>query len=200
MRERMRKAPVMMSRPRGGNRYAPENPLPAIKKAVALAAEFVEIDIRTTRDGKFVLMHDAQVNRTTNGKGKVNDLTLTEIRDLDAGSWFGKPFTGVRVPTLDEALEALGKRTSIYLDAKDISPEALVSAVKNHGLLERHVVFQGASYLARLKGLDARFRLLPPLRTTADLTKVESLKPYGVDAKWRGLSKELIGACHNKGI
>jgi glycerophosphoryl diester phosphodiesterase len=200
MRDRVHKWPVMMACHRGANRYAPENTLPAIKTAIALGADFVEIDIRTSRDGKFVLMHDSTVNRTTNGKGRVNDLTLAEIRDLDAGSWFGKQFKGVRVPTLEEALEALGKHTSIYLDAKDISPEALASAVKNHGLLERHVVYQGASYLTKLKGLDDRLRPLSPLRTAADLTKLESIRPYGVDANWRALSKELMVECHKKGI
>jgi glycerophosphoryl diester phosphodiesterase len=200
MRDRVHQWPVMMSCHRGANRYAPENTLPAIRIAVALGADFVEIDIRTTRDGKFVLMHDATVNRTTNGKGRVNDLRLAEIRDLDAGSWFGRPFQGVRVPTLDEALEALGKRASIYLDAKDISPEALASAVKSHGLLERHVVYQGAGYLTKLKGLDHRLRPLAPLRTAADLSKLESLRPYGVDASWRALSKGLMDECHKKGI
>jgi glycerophosphoryl diester phosphodiesterase len=200
MRDRTGKWPVLMSCHRGGNRYAPENTLPAIKTAVALGADFVEIDIRTTKDGKFVLMHNGTVNRTTNGKGRVNDLTFAEIRDLDAGSWFGKPHQGVRVPTLDEALAALGKQTSIYLDAKDIAPDALASAIKNHGLLERHVVYQSAAYMLKLKALDNRFRPLPPLRTAADLAKLEAVGPYAVDANWRALSKELIEDCHKRGI
>jgi glycerophosphoryl diester phosphodiesterase len=200
MRDRLPRWPVMMSCHRGGNRYAPENTLPAIKTAVALGADFAEIDIRTTKDGKFVLMHDATVNRTTNGKGKVNDLTLAEIRDLDAGSWFGRQYREVRVPALDEALDALGKHTGIYLDAKDIAPEALASAIKNHGLLERHVVYQRPAYLTKLKALDTRFRPLPPLRTPGDLAKLEPVRPFGVDANWRALSKDLMHECHDRGI
>src|SRR5262249_31801739 len=126
--------PVKVACHRGANRYAPENTLPAIELAAALGADFVEIDIRTTKDGKLVLMHDATVNRTTNGKGKVSDLTLDETRKLDAGAWFGKPFAGTRVPTLDEGLAALGNKTGVYLDAKDVAPEALLDAVKAHGL------------------------------------------------------------------
>lgn len=200
MRDRAPKWPVMISCHRGGNRYAPENTLPAIKTAVALGADFVEIDIRTTKDGKFVLMHDSTVNRTTNGKGRVNDLMLAEIRDLDAGVWFGRQYKGVRVPLLDEALEALGKQTSIYLDSKDIAPEALLSAIKNHGLFDRHVVYQSAGYLTKLKALDGRVRPMPPLRSAADLTRLESAKPYAVDANWRVLSKEVINDCHKRGI
>src|SRR5262249_55265625 len=129
-RDRIPKWPVMVSCHRGANRYAPENTLPAIRMAVALGGDYVEIDLRTTKDGQLLLMHHATVNRTTNGTGRVNALTLAEIRTLDAGAWFGKPFAGTRVPTLDEALAALGERTAVYLDAKDITPEALLAAVE----------------------------------------------------------------------
>jgi glycerophosphoryl diester phosphodiesterase len=199
-RARRPKWPVMVACHRGANRYAPENTLPAITAAVALGADYVEIDIRTTKDGHFVLMHDATVNRTTDGTGRVRDLSLAEIHKLDAGAWFGKPFAGTRVPTLDEALAALGHTTAVYLDAKDIAPEPLRAAVKNHGLFDRHVVYQSAEYAARLKKLDARLRPLPPLRSAADLEKVAAVKPYGVDANWRALSKELVAACHEKGL
>ncbi|VTR91272.1 glycerophosphoryl diester phosphodiesterase : Glycerophosphoryl diester phosphodiesterase OS=Singulisphaera acidiphila (strain ATCC BAA-1392 / DSM 18658 / VKM B-2454 / MOB10) GN=Sinac_4751 PE=4 SV=1: GDPD: GDPD [Gemmata massiliana] len=199
-RKRITKWPVMVACHRGANRYAPENTLAAIKTAVALGADFVEIDIRTTKDGKFVLMHDSTVNRTTNGTGKVSDLTLEEVQKLDAGSWFGKPFAGTRVPTLAEGLAALGNKTGVYLDAKDITPEALLAAIKEHDLFERHVVYQSVAYCAKLMKLDARVRAIPPLKTVADLEQVAEIKPYGVDANWRILSKEMIAACHEKGI
>lgn len=192
--------PVAASFHRGANRYAPENTLPAIETAVTLEADYVEIDVRTTKDGKFVLMHDVAVNRTTNGQGKVRDLTLAEIRRLDAGSWFGKPYSGVGVPTLDEALSALGDTAGVYLDAKDIAPEALLAAVKEHGLFDRHVFYQSAGYLATMKKLDARVRPLPPLRSAADLQRLADLKPYAVDASWRALSGQLITSCHARGI
>ncbi|MBY0456062.1 MAG: glycerophosphodiester phosphodiesterase family protein, partial [Gemmataceae bacterium] len=191
-RKRIAKWPVKVAFHRGANRYAPENTLPAIKTAVALHADFVEIDIRTTKDGKFVILHDSTLDRTTNGKGKVADLTLAEVQELDAGAWFGKPFAGTRVPTLDEALAALGPKTGVYLDAKDIAPEALIAAVKDHDLFERHVVYQGLDYCAKLTKLDNRVRTLPPLKAVADLEKVAEIKPYGVDSAWRILSKEMI--------
>jgi glycerophosphoryl diester phosphodiesterase len=199
-RARLANWPVMIAHHRGANRYAPENTLPAIRTAVALGADYVEIDIRTTKDGQFVLMHDASVDRTTDGTGRVNELTLAEIRTLDAGSWFGKPFAGTRVATLDEALAAFGPRTAVYLDAKDISPAALLAVVKNHGLLDRHVVYQSAGYAAKLKTLDARVRTLLPLRRASDLAKLVELRPFGVDASWRALSRELIAESHEMSI
>lgn len=90
---------------RGGARTAPENTLAAIKLAAANGADGVEIDVRVTSDGTPVLMHDATLERTTNGKGKVAGTTLAQLRDLDAGSWFDKKFCGEPVPTLAEALK-----------------------------------------------------------------------------------------------
>jgi glycerophosphoryl diester phosphodiesterase len=167
---------------------------------VQLGADYVEIDIRPTRDGVYVLLHDRTLARTTTGRGPLAKLTRAEVGKLDAGRWFGKPFAGTKVPTLDEALAALGPRAHVYLDAKDIPPEQLLAAIKKHGLMERHVVYQSPAYLARLKRLAPGARLLPPLRQAADLDKVAELKPYGVDARWSALSKKLIADCHARGI
>ena len=113
---------------RGASRDAPENTLPALEKSIRLGADLVEFDIRTTRDGRHVLLHDATLNRTTDGKGPVRDRTGAEIHQLDAGFWFGRPFRGTPVPTLDEFLDAAGRRVELYVDAKDIAPEALVES------------------------------------------------------------------------
>ena len=77
----------------------------AFKRALALGATFIETDLQLSRDARFVAMHDATVDRTTNGRGAVHDLTLAELRRLDAGSWFGSEFSGERIPTLEEILE-----------------------------------------------------------------------------------------------
>jgi len=89
---------------RGAYERAPENTLPGIAEAVALGAPMIEIDVRLSRDGVAVLMHDATVDRTTNGRGAVADLTLEELRRLDAGSHKGERFAETRIPTFREAL------------------------------------------------------------------------------------------------
>jgi len=79
---------------RGASGNAPENTMAAFRKAVALGATFIETDLQLSRDARFVAIHDATVNRTTNGQGAVHDMTLAELRRLDAGSWFGSEFVG----------------------------------------------------------------------------------------------------------
>jgi glycerophosphoryl diester phosphodiesterase len=200
VRKRLPKWPVKIAYHRGANRYAPENTLPAIRKAVQLGADYVEFDIRPTQDGAYVLLHDRTLNRTTTGKGPLSKLSRAEVEKLDAGRWFGKPFAGTKVPALEDVLLALGPHAHAYLDAKDIPPEKLLAAIEKHGLMKRHVVYQSPAYLARLKRLSPAVRLLPPLRSAAELDKVAELRPYGVDARWSALSKKLIADCHARGI
>lgn len=94
---------------RGAMSTHPENTLPALEEAVHLGAHMIEFDIQLTKDGALVLMHDATVDRTTDGKGKVADLTLAEIKALDAGSKLDKRFASTRVPTFEEALAVFPK-------------------------------------------------------------------------------------------
>lgn len=90
---------------RGASGYAPENTLAAFRRAVEIGAQFIETDLQISRDGHFVAIHDASLRRTTNGYGRVEDLTLSELKALDAGSWFAPAFAGERIPTLGEILE-----------------------------------------------------------------------------------------------
>ena len=88
----------------------------------------------------------------------------------------------------------------VYLDAKDIAPEVLDSAIKQHGLYERHVVFQSVDYCDKLRILDPKVRTMPPLGRLDELDKVAAIKPYAVDAKWSILSQQMIDDCHRRGI
>lgn len=92
---------------RGDAAVAPENTLPAIQSAVEKGAHMIEFDVGATKDGHLVILHDNTVDRTTNGKGKLVDLTFDEVRALDAGAWFDEKFAGTQVPTLRETLEII---------------------------------------------------------------------------------------------
>ena len=193
---------VMVAHHRGASRYAPENTLEALAKAAALGADYVEFDVRTTRDGAFVLLHDGGLDRTTGGEGPVRDQTAAAIAGLDAGSWFGRPFAGARVPTLDAFLDAV-KPTDLglYVDAKDIAPEALAAALERHGLTDRAIVYQGPDYLEALKSVAPTLRRMPPLRDPSELDALaDRLRPAAVDVRWTILSKDLIDRCHARGI
>jgi glycerophosphoryl diester phosphodiesterase len=94
---------------RGHSIAAPENTLAALTATIENGGTSAEIDCMLSSDGEIVLMHDHFLDRTTDGSGLVARTTLKDIRDLDAGSWFGGKFSGERVPTLHEAVEHAGK-------------------------------------------------------------------------------------------
>ncbi len=106
---------------RGDNKNAPENTLPAFELAVQKGAHQIEFDVQRTRDGRLVIMHDVDVRRTTNGEGRVSDMTFDEIRALDAGAWFAPEFAGTRVPTLEETLTVIPRQIlcNVHLKGDD---------------------------------------------------------------------------------
>lgn len=103
---------------RGASGSAPENTLNAVRQALRQGADAVEVDLRQTKDGVVVLMHDPSVDRTTNGAGIVGNITYSDIAPLDAGSWYGAEFAGQRVPTLDDLLSEVQGRTMLLLEVK----------------------------------------------------------------------------------
>lgn len=152
---------------RGMLRHAPENTLPAFAVCLELGMGF-ELDIRTTKDGHLVVLHDDSVERTTDGPSKsVRDLTLAEIKQLDAGSWFDAAFAGERVPTLEETLSLIKKRkrgpTVIALNVKQLTRDGeakLVALVDKYNLLDESFAFdQAAEMSRRLKTLNPNFRI-----------------------------------------
>src|SRR5580704_13968839 len=103
---------------RGEHLHHPENTIPAFQEAIRVGADFIEVDVQTTSDGKLVLSHDGTVNRCTNGTGKVSEMTFDQIEALDAGIKRGPEFAGVKVPTFDQVLDLAHGRIGIYVDVK----------------------------------------------------------------------------------
>ena len=103
---------------RGFSASAPENTLPAFQNAIDAGADMIEFDIRLTRDNQFVVIHDATLERTTNGRGIVENHTLSELQTLDAGSWFGREFAGTVLPSLSETLDLCRNRILVNIEVK----------------------------------------------------------------------------------
>ncbi|QBP41984.1 glycerophosphodiester phosphodiesterase [Paenisporosarcina antarctica] len=103
---------------RGAAGYAPENTMAAFDKAIEMKADYIEMDIQRTKDGELVIIHDTSVDRTTDGSGYVRDLTLNELRSLDAGSWKGTEFAGEKIPTFDQVLDKYHGKIGILLELK----------------------------------------------------------------------------------
>ena len=95
---------------RGASYFEPENTLRSFRRAVEMGADRVEVDVRLSKDNKLVVIHDPRVDRTTNGTGRVKDMTLQELKSLDAGK-------GEKIPTLQEVIDAL-KDTKLVIEMK----------------------------------------------------------------------------------
>ncbi len=124
---------------RGAAAYAPENTLVSFMKAREMGADWFELDVRLSKDGEVVVMHDDTVDRTTNGHGYVRDLTLHELKQLDAGAWKGEEFAGERIPTLAQCLDYAKFKIGVYIEIKscDDDTELLAQAVQRaEGLKE----------------------------------------------------------------
>lgn len=130
---------------RGASVKAPENTVAAFKLAGQLGADMFELDVSLTKDGEMVIMHDATVDRTTDGTGKVSDLTLAQIKTLDAGSWKGAQFTGERVPTLEDTfVNREGQMINIEIKANvpnvEETADKVVALIQRYGLQKNVVV------------------------------------------------------------
>ena len=125
---------------RGASAAAPPNTLVAFEKAIELGADGIEFDVHLSADGVPVVIHDFTVDSTTDGSGRVAEMTLAQLKHLDAGSHFDRAFAGERIPTLGEVLEAVGSRLLLNIELKSTSlrdnglEQAVIAQVEQHSL------------------------------------------------------------------
>ena len=105
---------------RGARDVAPENTLAAFEAAIAATADGIELDVQACATGEIVVLHDASVDRTTNGSGALGAMSFSAVRSLDAGRWFADRFAGERIPTLDEALELAKGNLMVNVEIKSV--------------------------------------------------------------------------------
>ena len=133
---------------RGASAYEPENTLRAFRKAIELGADMIEVDVRLSRDGHPVIMHDATVDRTTDGTGYVRDKTLAELKGLDAGH-------GEQIPTLQEAMELVQGRCGLYIELKEReAARPVVDAIHANGFKGVIVGSSDPDSIREVKRLD----------------------------------------------
>lgn len=176
----------------GSSADRPPNTLIGIQRAIEAGAHVAEIDARTSKDGTLICLHDEDVDRTTDGKGKVANMTLTELKRLDAGSKFAPKFAGERVPTLREVLALSKGKISVMIDLKESDEgyaKKIAAEVKEHGEPKRVVL--GVRSVEHAK----RFRtLLPSARQIGLIPTKDDIKTFaaaGVEVirlwpKWLG--------------
>jgi len=128
---------------RGACALAPENTIASFKLAVEHGADFIELDAKLSSDGVVMVIHDPTVDRTTNGTGTVNQMTLAQLKELDAGSKFDIKYAGEKIPTLDEVFKAVGKDILINVELTNYASQTdqlipeVAELVKANGLEER---------------------------------------------------------------
>lgn len=213
---------------RGASGYAPEHTFYSYDKSHnAIGASYIEIDLQMTKDGHLVAMHDETVDRTTNGTGRVDQYTLEELKQLDAGSTFNEQnpqyansnYEGAQIPTLDEILERYGTDANYYIETKspDVYPgmeEKLLDTLNKHQLLNEqslkkgHVMVQSFSQesLLKMKNLNSNvplIRLLDkgelPNMTQQDFNYIKQYA-IGVGPEYTDLTKENVTNLKNTGF
>jgi glycerophosphoryl diester phosphodiesterase len=201
---------------RGHSIAVPENTLEAYRRAIELGVEMIECDVNMTRDGELVMIHDWTVDRTTDGTGRVRDLSLEEIAALDAGSWFGAEFSGLRVPTTAETIE-LAREAQILMcfEVKGETPadylrtgEALADLLAGRDALEW--AFMSSYDHEALAAAKARVPdlLLAPERLPDDvppppgegLRQAQALGSPVLQNHWRFVTPELVQSLHDQDI
>ena len=188
---------------RGGT-GAPENTLAAFRHAIALGVDFVEMDVRATRDGHLVLMHDGSVDRTTNGHGAVADLDFATIRSLDAGRKCAPRFAGEKVPTLDEVLDLCRGRVNVYLDYKAGPVKDIVQALIRHRMRRHVVVYGDVDELSEWKRVSPSIPVMPSpgndARAPGGLARFLAILPAEVlDGSVRDWTPDLVREAHSLG-
>jgi glycerophosphoryl diester phosphodiesterase len=152
---------------RGASGHTPENTISAIKKAIELNSTYVEIDVHLTKDRKVVVFHDDSLARTTNGQGQIGSKTLSELKTLDAGTWFSREFSGEKIPSLAEVLKLNFKSSKLIIEIKNVNniydgiEKNILELVKTSSF-KNEVIYKSFSseVLEKIHLIDSRSKIL----------------------------------------
>lgn len=184
---------------RGASGYAPEHTITSYKLGDKMHGDYIEIDLQMTKDGQLIAMHDETLDRTTDGTGLVKNYMLTEIKKLDAGSWFNEKYPeyardeyiGLQVPTLEEVFKKLGKHKKYYIETKspDVYPgmeEELLRLINKYKINKKTLLLQSFSpeSLLKLHSLDPKLNLVQLISYQSEATitdeEINYIKTYAV--------------------
>lgn len=199
---------------RGLSGIAPENTLIAMKKALDLGADMIEIDVTLTRDGHVVLLHDETLDRTTNGRGRALEVTLEEIRRLDAGSWFAAEYAGEKIPTLAEALDLVKGNILLNIEIKGEAVtetveggivDKVLQLVRERNMLKEVVIssFEPRALL-HARELSAEVKTASLFedkihRGQSPLEVMDAVQSNGFNLSRKEVNREIVEECHRHG-
>lgn len=188
---------------RGASTEAPENTLAAFSKALEDMADYIELDVQMTADGEIVVMHDANAYRTTGVNRPIREMTLDEVKKLDAGSYFSKEFSGEKVPTLREVFELVKGKAMLNIEIKSSGnrtvADKVVALVQEYDAEEQCVITSFEyNILTRVKEIEPSIQVGYILSVAyGDFYSMDEVDFFSMNASF--LSKRLVDAIHNSG-
>jgi glycerophosphoryl diester phosphodiesterase len=195
---------------RGAMGHCPENTLASFERGLELGADWIELDVHLSRDGALVVIHDETVDRTTNGSGLVQEHTLAELKELDAGAWFGPAYAGQQILTLDEVLVwARSQGTVLDIEIKNAPvyyagiEENVVQTLDRHGMTDQAIVISfDHRAVRRVRALDSRI-VTGVLYACRPVDALSLARQAGADAllpHWAYVTSEDVRAAHAVGL
>jgi len=189
---------------RGAHIGIPENSLPAYQKAIDLGCDFVEIDVRTTKDNQFVSVHNSTIDAYVEEEsGKVRDMTLAELKKLDIGKKIGEEWNGTRIPTFEEILKLCQGKIGIYLDLKDADPSSLIGIIKEYNMEAKIVWYIPAFYnkaIMEVKSSCPDCLVMPDPGAEKNIEKViTAYQPKVLASDMDQLAQSFVEKAHSKG-
>lgn len=194
---------VAITAHRGASTHHPENTRSAFEAAINLGVESIEFDVRRTKDGGLVVIHDDRVDRISNGTGGVGDLTTAQVLSLDAGTWFGQIFEGERFLTLAQTLDLMpaSTRLNVHLKATDDDDRSKLVAAVVEQLLHRELL--GRAFITGSEPvlLEAR-RVVPQIEICSNLppSRCVEIGCRILQPSNHITTPELVGQAHRLGI
>lgn len=192
---------------RGNSAYIPENTIAAFQSAIEINAEWIELDIHPTLDNELVVIHDSLVDRTTNGTGAVEELTLSEILQFDAGSWFDLKFSSERIPLLSEVIALVQPTLSLLnIEIKTFRSDAnvaetLTKLLRETGLSTKYIVSSFATEaLLQIKAIAPEIQLALIGEGPAILNVALKHNFQWIHARYDTIDQKLIDAANTAGI
>ncbi len=190
---------------RGASGSFPENTVSAFRAAIDAGADLCELDVQLSRDGAVVVIHDDTVERTTDGKGEVAELTLAELKRLDAGVKFkGGPFKGAQIPTLDEVFSVTSGKCGLNIELKAGGLEHQVAQIMQarNALGDSIVSSFNWEYLKKIQQLHFNIRvgLLAEEKPVDLVMNAVAMRAYSINPRWDMVTSDLCKAAHERGL
>ena len=190
---------------RGASGTFPENTVCAFRAAIDAGADMCELDVQLSRDGAIVVIHDDSVERTTDGKGEVAELTLEELKRLDAGAKFKSgPFKDARIPTLDEVFAVTSGKCGLNIELKAGGLEHQVAQIMQarNALNDSIVSSFEWEYLKKIQQLHFNIRvgLLADEKPVDLMMNAVAMRAHAINPRWDMVTSDLCKAAHERGL